>query len=150
MGTNRGYGGDKLHIYTYIYEYIYTYMKDASHICRGYGGDKQGRSHLGDLVCLQSQDERIKLWMRDQLLLWSTSEVSLQHIVAHCSTLQHTATHCNTLHHTATHCNTLLRTATHCSTLQHTEAHCNNTLQHTATYEVFLWMQTSYTQHLKP
>jgi len=43
-------------MFTYIYEYIYTCMKDT-YICRGYGGDKEGCNHQGDLVCLQSQDE---------------------------------------------------------------------------------------------
>ena len=36
--------------------------KNKVWIFGGYGGDRQARMHLGDLICLHAHDERAKLW----------------------------------------------------------------------------------------
>lgn len=41
----------------------------------GYGGERQARMHLGDLICLHTHDEGAKLWEPDELLEWSRPEV---------------------------------------------------------------------------
>ena len=49
---------------------------DKVWIFGGYGGDRQARTHLNDLFCLQSPSERTKLWAIDELLQWQRPEVN--------------------------------------------------------------------------
>ena len=39
-----------------------VFHKNKVWIFGGYGGDRQARMHLGDLICIHAQDERAKLW----------------------------------------------------------------------------------------
>ena len=49
--------------------------RDKVWIFGGYGGDKQARMHLGDLICLHARHERAKLWAPEELLEWARPEV---------------------------------------------------------------------------
>jgi len=39
-----------------------VFHKNKAWVFGGYGGDRQARMHLGDLVCLHAHDECAKLW----------------------------------------------------------------------------------------
>ena len=52
-----------------------VYHRDKVWIFGGYGGEKQARMHLGDLICLHAHHERATLWAPEALLEWSRPEV---------------------------------------------------------------------------
>ena len=44
-----------------------VFHKNKAWVFGGYGGDRQARMHLGDLVCLHAHDERASLWAQVNL-----------------------------------------------------------------------------------